>query len=124
MGGVTQFITRKRWQVAGLVVVLAGAALSLTGDAILRDVGLLLILCGLLVSARGGRLRLAGQMGAGVVVGLLFFTALIAMMLAGLREPYVLIFIVCGAVAVAVTAYIRATRARRNRNGGSFTKVP
>jgi len=61
--------------------------------------------------------KLASYLVAGAVAGLLFFTALIALILGGLREPYVSILVACAAGAVLVVAYLKASRARRDRGG-------
>jgi len=56
---------------------------------------------------------------AGAVAGLLFFTVLIALLVGGLREPYVSILVIGGAAAVFASVYLRASRARRDRDGGA-----
>ena len=61
--------------------------------------------------------RLASYLVAGAVAGFLFFAALVALILGGLREPYVSTSIVCGAGAVFAAAYWKASFGRRNHGG-------
>jgi hypothetical protein len=68
--------------------------------------------------------RLIGYIAAGIIGGALFFAALTALILGGLREPYVSILIACGAGALFAGVYLRAASARRKREEQSSQADP
>lgn len=65
--------------------------------------------------------KLLGYVAAGIVAGLLFFGALILLVIGGLQESYFWLLVACGAGAVFFTAYVR--RSRQIRRGGTSGKV-